>query len=124
MSPLKALPAKSSRKFLFTVSLLAVTAGSIYAQQGTGARFGARDPFLCASKKEPVNGSPSGQRLKDLVRCGSGGERVYQNQLYLFEDLNVEIGVGRPYKVSDRAPEMDPSKPVYPIRGSFNKYQC
>jgi hypothetical protein len=104
--------------------VLACAAGSLSAQTGVGAKYGARDPYACKSLKEPSSGAPSGQRLVDLVRCGSAGERVYDNQLYLLESVTVEIGKGRPYQPTDLSHKLDPSKPVYPIRGSYEKYQC
>jgi len=104
--------------------LSAVAAQNLAAQAGVGAKFGSRDPFVCASKTEPTSGPPSGQRLVELLRCGSGGERVYDGQLYLLENVKAEIGKGRPYQITDFARKLDPSKPVYPIRGSFDKYQC
>src|SRR5690348_6662554 len=108
------------RSVLFSAGTLATVA----AQPGIGSKYGSRDPLVCGSKTEPTRGAPSGQRLVDLVRCGSGGERVYWDQLYLLENVKVEIGKARPYQPTDKANKLDPSKPVYPIRGSFDKYQC
>src|SRR5690348_3706071 len=86
--------------------------------------MGARDPHACASK-EPASGAPSGDRLKELILCGKSGERVYDQDLYLLANVQVEIGKSRPYQTSDSlAQNIDPSQPVYPIRGSYDKYQC
>ena len=71
-------------KVLFTI--LAGLCGILplaQAQPGAGRPYEARDPFVCASKVEPKTGAPSGDRLRDLVRCGRGGEKVYDGDLYL-----------------------------------------
>jgi hypothetical protein len=112
------------RFVLFAMVMSAGVAGSLSAQPGIGAKFGSRDPFVCKSKTQPASGAPSGQQLVDLIRCGSAGERVYDGQLYLLENVKAEIGKGRPYVYTDYGHKLDPSKPVYPIRGSFDKYQC
>jgi hypothetical protein len=112
------------RILIVAVAMSAGAAGDACAQAGVGATYGSREPFVCNSMKEPTTGAPSGQRLVDLVRCGSAGERVYDRQLYLLENVKVEIGKGRPYQPTDKAHKLDPSKPVYPIRGSYDKYQC
>src|SRR5437762_3465439 len=53
---------------VFTGLLLPLAfAASVHAQSNPGAKYGARNPFVCASKKEPLSGSPSGTRLKELV---------------------------------------------------------
>jgi hypothetical protein len=111
----------------FIVLALVISAAMsevLSGQAGVGAKYGSRDPYVCQSMKEPTSGAPSGQRLIDLVRCGSGGERLYSGQLYLLENVKVQIGKGRPYQPTDKAHKLDPSKPVYPIRGSYDKYQC
>src|SRR5690348_861356 len=113
------------KSLLTTLTIVLCASTFAAAQAGTGAKFGTRDPHTCASKKEPTSGAPSGARLEELVRCGSGGEKVYDGQLFLLENLKAEIGKGRPYQASDSlAHNIDPSQPVYPIRGSFDKYQC
>lgn len=111
-------------KFLVT-ACVAAAAALVAAEPGVGAKYESRDPFVCASRKEPASGAPSANRLKDLVRCGTGGERVASQMLYLLENLQVEVGKGRPYQASDRqSHNIDPSFPVYPIRGSYDRYQC
>jgi hypothetical protein len=107
------------------MAFLAAAGILVAAEPNVGEKYESRNPFVCASKKEPANGAPSVNRLKDLVRCGTGGERVTSQMLYLLENLKVEVGKGRPYQASDRQSQnIDPSLPVYPIRGSYDRYQC
>ncbi|MDQ6759380.1 MAG: hypothetical protein M3Z32_05865, partial [Acidobacteriota bacterium] len=50
---------------------------------------------------------------------------VYNTDLYLLENVKVEIGKGRPYHASDSlAQNIDPSQSVYPIHGSYDEFQC
>jgi hypothetical protein len=47
--------------------------------------------------------------------------------MYLIENINVEIGKGTPFMQLDggsRPFDADPDGLVYPIRGSYTKYQC
>jgi hypothetical protein len=59
------------------------------------------------------------------------GEKVYGRNLYLFENVQAEIGKGRPFRggglsggADINMADADPSEPVYPIRGSFSQWQC
>jgi hypothetical protein len=101
------------------------------AQPGVGARYGTRDPLLCSSKRDPVNGVLSPGQAARYFRCGPSGERILVNQLYLFENVKVEIGKGRTLQGGGMSGgsdanmhDIDPSFPVYPIHGSFEMYRC
>ena len=78
------------------------------------------------STKEPAQGPPSVAQAKKYVLCRIENEQGYH--LYLVENLNLEIGKGRPINTSylggDRMPDADPSQPVYPLRGSYDQYMC
>ncbi|HEX9202192.1 MAG TPA: hypothetical protein VF865_21720 [Acidobacteriaceae bacterium] len=115
-------------RHLLICAFLAIGATvALPAQQGTGKKFATRDPFVCKSKKDPAKGAPSPDQIKQYFRCNSEtGERSSgSNYLYLLDNITVEVGAGRPYQVSEMSiPEIDPSKLVYPIRGSFDRYQC
>jgi hypothetical protein len=53
------------------------------------------------------------------------GEGLSGSDLNLLENITMEIGKSRPYQVSEmRLSEIDPSKLVYPICGSFDNYTC
>ena len=69
--------------------------------QALGAVYGTRDPAVCKSKKEPATGAPSVQQAILYFRCekekvGGGSD----TNLYLFENVQLEVGKGRPFQVS------------------------
>ena len=79
----------------FTV-LVAAAAQFSYAQ-GVGAKFGARDPHTCSSRKEPVKGALTAEQSRQYFICDQ--ERVWTGAttfLNLVTDVKVEIGKGRP----------------------------
>ena len=59
------------KNFIMMVLMMTGTLGLAYGQSGMGAKFGARDPFVCKSKKEPANGAPSPSQARDYVKCSS-----------------------------------------------------
>jgi hypothetical protein len=107
---------------------LTATALTVFAQPGSGARFGARDPKVCASTKEPKRGAPSPDQLKQYVICQSEkftGTPGTGQLLYLMSDVTVEVAKPRPFQMrTDAWSDIDPSEPVYPIRGSYVSWQC
>jgi len=91
--------------------------------QGIGAKYGSRDPRTCADKTSPKTGAPSPAQAAQYVVCSS--EHVI-NDLYLIENVAVQVGKGRPYNIREdiNFPDIDTKFPVYPIRGSLTKYDC
>jgi hypothetical protein len=114
------------RKVFVTVLIIAGTLGLAHGEAGLGQKYDTRDPFACKSKKEPAKGAPSPSQAKDYLRCRQ--ERVLGNEIYLLENVQLEVGKGRPFQgggLQDlNMGDIDPSFPVYPIRGSFDQYQC
>ena len=108
------------------MAILAGASVSGYGQTGLGAKFGARDPFVCKSKKEPATGAPSPSQMRDYVKCSS--ENVVGSmgpKLYLLENVQVEVGKSRPFLATDlNFADIDSSQPLYPIRGSYDWYVC
>ena len=95
---------------------------SMFAQ-GIGTKYAARDPRTCADKTSPKIGAPSPAQAAQYVVCSS--EHVI-NDLYLVENVSVQIGKGRPYNIREdiNFPDIDTKFPVYPIHGSLTKYDC
>jgi hypothetical protein len=114
---------KTQTKFAL-LTILSVTGTLAYGQPGAGKKYDTRDPFSCASKKQPANGAPSGNQLRDLVKCSN--EKTGGGYIGLFENLQVEIGKSRPYSGwSDSGnTNIDNSQPVFPIRGTAEFYSC
>jgi len=105
---------------IFLISM----SGSTFAQAGAGKKYGARDPRPCPDAKQPARGAPSPAQAAQYVICGN--EKELANDLYLLDDVKVEVGGPRPFnRLDDRnVQNLDPKQPVYPIRGSFKSYQC
>ena len=97
--------------------------GLALAQPGSGAKYVSRDPRTCVDKTAPKTGALSSAQAAQYVVCSS--EYVI-NDLYLVENVTVQIGKGRPYNIREdiNFPDIDTKFPVYPIRGSLTKYDC
>jgi hypothetical protein len=117
---------RAQTRLTVTVLTIACVLGVAHGQTGVGAAYGSRNPAVCKSTKSPASGVPSASQLKDYVRCDVYlGEKANGKTIYLLENLQVEIGKGRPYQDSEKGvSNIDPSQPVYPIRGSYDKYSC
>ena len=113
--------------------LLGVTGAFAQDKKGIGARFDTRDPTSCASRKEPAKGALTADQAKQYWLC----EAEYMekagspenDQLWLDTNVHVEVGKGRPFNIvtdSGCTPctDIDPSQPVYPIRGSYTAWKC
>ena len=92
------------------------------ALTGIGAAYGARNPRTCANTKAPASGPISVQQAIQYFICGR--EHEESNYLYLVDQVQIQVGKGRPYLPNtDRMSDADLDSPVYPIQGSFMKYQ-
>ena len=110
------------------VMFLLCTFGSAFAQgkaeNGIGSDYGSRDPRTCQDAKSPSRGAPSAAQATQYTICGL--EHVEGAYLYLAEDVTVQVGKGRPYSALSEpfASDIDTKSLVYPIRASFQQYQC
>jgi len=105
----------------------ALFCGSLaYGQAGIGATYGSREPVTCQSKKEPARGAPSPQQAAMYWRCEKEGTRSGSDiNLYLYENVKLDVGKGRPFQASDQfSNDVDPSQLIYPVRGTMDMYQC
>jgi hypothetical protein len=113
------------KRIFLSLLLASFALGQAQARSGVGAVYGTRDPAVCISKKEPAKGAPSPEQAIQYFKCEREKGVDGQTNIYLYENVKLEIGKGRPYQVSDmRLSDIDPSLLVYPIRGSFDMYQC
>ncbi len=89
-------------------------------------RYGSREPRTCEDTTAPAKGAITAALALKYLNCQM--ERVSGGDLYLVENLNsVQVGGGIPYAaiMGQRSlSEIDVKHPVYPIRGSYLKYQC
>jgi hypothetical protein len=95
------------------------------AEAQTGAKYGTRDPAVCRSKTEPTKGAPTPAQAFQYWQCKKEKGVDTRYNIYLYENARLEVGKGRPYQVSDmNLSAIDPSLSVYPVRGTFDVYQC
>jgi hypothetical protein len=95
------------------------------AQTAKLNRFGARDPRTCADTKAPAKGAITAAHALKYLNCQMEG--IWSNDLYLVENVKVEVGDGMSYagiRGQYSLNQIDVNHPVYPIRGSLVKYQC
>src|SRR5262249_35686950 len=102
----------------------ALASVAMHAQPGVGTVYGTRNPITCKSTKEPLKGGLSTQQAALYVRCGREGiESDSHHNLFLLENVQLEVGKGRPYEAADHANDIDPAQLVYPVRGVMDVYQ-
>lgn len=118
----------NSRRQIILIATIAIifllgAFGSAFAQ-GIGAKYGSREPQTCADTKAPAKGAITAAQAAPYVICSQEG--VQGDLLYLVENVKVTVGGGRAYNsFSDSyATDIDTNALVYPIRGSYDKYQC
>ena len=110
------------RTFILGMAFLAP--GLAFAA-GEGAPYGTRDPAICASTAEPKTGAISADLAKRYLACHLEG--VSGPNMYLVENVQVQVGKGTPFLQLDfgqRPGNADPDGLVYAIRGSYRLYQC
>ena len=105
---------KSRIAFVAPIALL-LTAP---ADAGPGADYNARDPIACPTQ----SATPNAKQATQIFRCST--EVVAGSYLYLTDDVKLQIGSSRKFTTGDNHTDIDSSKPVHPIRGSWTEYQC
>lgn len=115
---------------IIRIVIAAVLAAAIVAFpsglcQSLGKKFNTREPRTCPSRKEPTRGAISASQAALYVQCREE-QPVSDLEVGLVENIKVEVGKPRPYlRLSDMRPtDIDPSQPVYPLRGSYTHYRC
>lgn len=93
------------------------------AQQTLGAKYGTREPRTCADRTAPARGAITAAQALRYFICDAESE--FGPKLYLVENVQLQVGRSRPFQMrTDAFTDVDPSQPVYPIRGGFVRYQC
>jgi hypothetical protein len=89
-----------------------------------GQQFGMPGPRTCSGTDQPADGPPSAEDARALVICAEEG--VFgSGSLALVTDVNIQVAPnGRPYTYEDAFDGIDPSRPVYDIRGTLAHYAC
>jgi hypothetical protein len=111
---------------LLLLTFALVNVPPVFAQPGVGARYGARDPVNVASTKAPKHGAPTAAQARAYLISGLEHEKGSGTlaELYLTEDVKLEIGKGRPYEHPEGGEDIDTKALVYPVRGSYTYYTC
>lgn len=87
------------------------------------SRYGTRGPRTCADTKAPASGAITAALATRYFICASEG--ISSGDLYLVENVKLEVGAGVPYTPNLGSFEaINVRVPLYPIRGSFTRYQC
>lgn len=111
---------------LFCGASALITAPGFTAHAVSGdPRWGARAPAQCTPLKQSQ--PPSAAQAAQLFRCEKETASESSGELWLVEDLKVEIGGATPFAAMYRLVTMreaDTSKRVYPIRGSWTWSTC
>jgi len=112
------LPAAIATIFLLGAS------GSTFAQPGSGAKYGSRDLTTCADTKAPTKGAITAELAAKYARCTY--EKADREDIYLLEDLKVQVGGSVPYnaRTYPYMTDITPGAPVYQLRGSYRNYLC
>src|ERR1019366_10418405 len=87
-------------------------------------RSGAGAPLRPPPWAPPTIPAPSSSQIIDYVKCKE--EKTGGCCIWLMENVQPEIGKSRPFSAwSDVGNhDIDNSQPVYPIRGTYDDYQC
>lgn len=99
--------------------------GSVFAQEGIGKKYNSRDPRPCSETASKTKAPTNAEAVASVI-CNSEHEAGIET-LYLVDDVKVtQIGKGTPYKQGAYAniSDIDLDYLIYPIRGSYKKYQC
>ena len=93
---------------------------------GLGAKYGTREPKSCAARTAPAKGAPSPEQARQYFICDA--EHEFGSSLFLVANVKVQVApVAHPPNQTIReinASDLDPSQPVWDIRGSLTQYQC
>lgn len=89
-----------------------------------GKKYAAPGPRTCSPRNVPESGPPSAAQAEAYTICAIEGE--WASNLYLVDQVTVTaVGSGRTYERNQGSrPNIDVMKPVYAIKGSYEKYQC
>lgn len=86
-------------------------------------RYGSREPRTCEDTKSPAKVAITAELAKKYFICKAEG--LNGNLLYLVENVKLEVGGPVPYDPTLGAFEaINVRVPLYPIRGSYLRYQC
>jgi hypothetical protein len=91
------------------------------AGNGIGAQYGTRERATCNSRSGPINATTARQ----YFICDTEGESLGRAMI-LVTNVSVQVAASRAFNWNQDSAHngIDPSQPVYDIRGSFQEYMC
>ncbi|HRH43559.1 MAG TPA: hypothetical protein PKY82_18160 [Pyrinomonadaceae bacterium] len=110
---------------LATITAVFIFTASSFAQNGIGKKYNSRDPRPCSETPSKTKAPTIAEAIASVI-CNSEHESGIET-LFLVDDVKVtQIGKGTPYKRGAYAniSDIDVDYLIYPIRGSYKKYQC
>ena len=88
-----------------------------------GAKYGTREPKACATRTAPAKGALSADQARQYFICDAEHEST--SHLFLVTNVKVQVApASHPASRSILGGDLDPSQPIWDIRGSFTQYQC
>jgi hypothetical protein len=89
-----------------------------------GAKYGVPGPRACTTATPPGD-RLTAQAANAYVTCGLEGEAYTGDGVNLAADVSIQLSQPRAYAYeTDRFDGVDPTKPVYGVRGSATLYRC
>lgn len=116
---------KSLMILTFVTLIIIGASNSILAQSEIGKKYNARDPRPCSETPSKTKAPTIAEAVASVI-CNSEHEAGIET-LFLVDEVKVtQIGKGTPYKRGAYAniSDIDLDYLIYPIRGSYKKYQC
>lgn len=89
------------------------------------AHYGTRASAVCEDRSQPEGDTPMTVELATrYVRCGIDAFSL--SYLYLAENIKLQLGKPRPYRMEEDylRSNIDTDALVWPVRGSYDRYQC
>ena len=114
-----------TRHAALAVAALIAALAAPPAEAGPGAEFGTRDPMTCPDRSQPLDGEKMTPDLAArYLACDIDDNPP--NYLYLAENIQVQVGRAREFRIAADSfiPDIDDTAPVWPIRGSYDRWQC
>jgi len=109
--------------FATAAGLAAMLHTAVASAQSVGAPYQSRDPQTCPDRSAPVSGPMTAAIARTYVGCSR--EFVFMQRIYLIAGMDLEIGRSRPFQRSDEGlNDVDPSQPVFPLRGRILTFAC
>jgi hypothetical protein len=102
----------------------------LVTKPGIGAKYFARDPYVCTSKDYPKAGAITADMAAQYVTCANEYVDVHSDMLYLTSNMRAEVDLpltadqARAFFLLNDVTDADANSPVYPIRGGFEWHQC